>query len=329
MKKIFYVVILAANTQAFAQVGIGTNNPNSSAQLEITSNTKGMLIPRMTSVQRAGIATPATGLYVWDTDTKSLWYYNGAVWVNTVSEATFGDVKSGFQATDHSGWIKLDGRAVSTLSADQQAVAISLGFTTNLPDASTSYLVQNGFGLGSVSGANTVTLTQGNLPNVNFSGTAASAGNHTHDTDPASFNSGSAGNHDHWVDPPNTVTTTDGWHTHGSNAGGGNGAGLQFQDGVWTPTGYDNDGVGVEDNMSYTLALDIYGNGNHAHTVDIGGFASSINGNHTHTVDVPSTTSSTNGAHTHSVTVGSGGSATPVNIAPKSLSVNMFVYLGQ
>jgi hypothetical protein len=329
MNRILSAAFICLGSLTFAQIGIGTNTPAASAQLEINSNSKGMLFPRMSSVQRANIASPATGLYVWDTNTNSLWYFNGTLWINTVSEASYGDVKSGFQAADHAGWILLDGRAVNTLNATQQAIALSLGFTTNLPDASTSYLVQNGTGLGSVTGSNTVVLTQGNLPNVNFTGNTANAGSHNHTTDPAAFTSANAGNHAHNTDPAGVYTTTDGWHSHGSNATGGNGAGLQYQNGSWTPTGYDNDDVGVEDNMSYTLPLNIYGDGNHAHIVDIPNTTSTTTGDHNHSIDVPSTTSTTAPDHSHTVTVASGGTANPVNIAPKSLSVNMFVYLGQ
>jgi len=39
-----------------------------------------MLIPRMTSTQRNGINTPATGLLVFDTSSKSFWFYNGSAW---------------------------------------------------------------------------------------------------------------------------------------------------------------------------------------------------------------------------------------------------------
>jgi hypothetical protein len=76
-------------------------------------------------------------------------------------------------------------------------------------------------------------------------------------------------------------------------------------------------------------ALVINDSGNHAHVVDVPATTSTINGAHAHTVDVPATTSTTAGSHTHTVTVASGGSATPVSIAPKSLTVNMFVFLGQ
>jgi hypothetical protein len=328
MKKIFICFTFGLTISTYAQVGIGTNTPHNSSQLEVSASTKGILFPRLTSAQRANIASPATGLYVWDTNTKSLWYFNGVVWVNTVSEGVYGDVKSGFQLVDHSGWILLNGRALNTLTASQQALAVSLGFTTNIPNASTAYLVQNGSGMGAVSGGNTVTLTQSNLPNVSFTGNAANAGNHSHTTDPAAFNSVIAGAHDHWVDAPPTGTSTNGWHSHGSNANGGNGAGLQFQDGNLTPTSVDYNDVGIEDNTCYTLALQIYGDGNHNHSVDIPGFWSGSNGNHSHSIDVPSTPSSAVSDHSHSVSVSSGGAAIPFNIAPKSLSVNMFVYLG-
>lgn len=45
-----------------AQVGIGTNNPNASAKLDISSTSKGLLPPRMTTADRDAITTPATGL---------------------------------------------------------------------------------------------------------------------------------------------------------------------------------------------------------------------------------------------------------------------------
>ena len=63
-------------------IGIGTTTPHSSAQLDITSNAKGLLIPRMTTVQRNAIGTPATGLLVFDTDVNGFFFFNGTVWSN-------------------------------------------------------------------------------------------------------------------------------------------------------------------------------------------------------------------------------------------------------
>src|SRR6476646_5929626 len=57
-----------------AQVGIGITNPNSSAMLHVESTSKGVLFPRMTSVQRTAI-TPVNGLIVFDTDSNSLFIY--------------------------------------------------------------------------------------------------------------------------------------------------------------------------------------------------------------------------------------------------------------
>lgn len=74
MKKIIFailiVVVIAKRSEAQG-IGIGTTSPNSSAMLDVSSTTKGMLTPRMNSMQRASIATPATGLLVFDTDTNS------------------------------------------------------------------------------------------------------------------------------------------------------------------------------------------------------------------------------------------------------------------
>jgi len=65
-----------------AQVAINTTGaaPDNSAMLDITSSIKGLLTPRMTSVQRTAIASPATGLLVYDTDLSLFYYYNGASW---------------------------------------------------------------------------------------------------------------------------------------------------------------------------------------------------------------------------------------------------------
>ena len=74
------VVLLTAST--YAQVGIGTTNPNASAALDITSTTKGLLMPRMTNVQRLAISNPAAGLqdFITDLDGGSFIFYDGTEW---------------------------------------------------------------------------------------------------------------------------------------------------------------------------------------------------------------------------------------------------------
>ena len=56
----------------YAQQGVAINTdgsaPNPKAILDVKSTTKGLLIPRMTTVQRSGIADPPEGLMIYDVD---------------------------------------------------------------------------------------------------------------------------------------------------------------------------------------------------------------------------------------------------------------------
>ena len=61
-------------------VGINNSSPDASSIFDIKSINKGLLIPRMTTVQRTAIATPAKGLIVFDITTNELWFHNGIVW---------------------------------------------------------------------------------------------------------------------------------------------------------------------------------------------------------------------------------------------------------
>jgi len=58
-------------------VGIGTTAPNASSILDVTSTTKGFLMPRMTYAQMKAISTPATGLQVYNTDNNTPQVYDG------------------------------------------------------------------------------------------------------------------------------------------------------------------------------------------------------------------------------------------------------------
>jgi hypothetical protein len=66
--------------------GISINNTSASADassiLDMTSTSKGILIPRMTTAQRTAITTPANGLLVYDVTLSGFMFYNGSVWGN-------------------------------------------------------------------------------------------------------------------------------------------------------------------------------------------------------------------------------------------------------
>lgn len=57
-------------------VGIGNDTPDASAILDIASTTDGILIPRMTTLQRTSIVTPANGLLVYDIDVNDFMYFD-------------------------------------------------------------------------------------------------------------------------------------------------------------------------------------------------------------------------------------------------------------
>jgi uncharacterized protein (TIGR02145 family) len=77
---LFPIFLLFIGLSAQAQVGIGTNSPDASAQLDILSTTKGFLPPRMTTTQRNAIASPATGLVIFNTTNNSLEFKTSTGW---------------------------------------------------------------------------------------------------------------------------------------------------------------------------------------------------------------------------------------------------------
>jgi hypothetical protein len=83
MKKIFLIfIVLVAEKNINAQsVGIGTTTPNSSALLDVSSTDKGLLLPRMSTAQRNAIASPATGLIIFNTDDQCTDIFDGNNWI--------------------------------------------------------------------------------------------------------------------------------------------------------------------------------------------------------------------------------------------------------
>jgi hypothetical protein len=62
-------------------ISIGSNAvANSKSLLDLSSTTKGLLYPRMTTAQRTAIASPPEGLVVYDTDLDRIAYYTGGAW---------------------------------------------------------------------------------------------------------------------------------------------------------------------------------------------------------------------------------------------------------
>ncbi|RYY25990.1 MAG: hypothetical protein EOO04_11085 [Chitinophagaceae bacterium] len=235
LKIFLFLVIIVFASSANAQMGIGTSVPHSSAQLDITSTSKGLLIPRMTLAQRDAIASPATGLMIFQTDVNpGFFYFNEGSWRKLTAKVNgFGDIKHSYQSANHNGWYLLTGQLKSTLPAGAQAVATALGIGSNLPDTRDRILKHRasiGESAGSFSGSNTIALIQSNLPNVIL--TTSSSGLHTHSYTDAHWSSenwgnsgllGSGGNQD--TDNgrvyTNLTTASAGAHTHTMSLNGG------------------------------------------------------------------------------------------------------------
>jgi len=84
MKKISFsilLIVIFSTNSLLAQLGVGTITPDSTSMLDVTSTSKGLLAPRMTSIQKNAIASPANGLLVYDTDLGRFNYFNGTSWI--------------------------------------------------------------------------------------------------------------------------------------------------------------------------------------------------------------------------------------------------------
>ncbi|OJJ15444.1 hypothetical protein BKI52_39200 [marine bacterium AO1-C] len=78
-----FLCFIISKLSTAQNVGINADNslPHTSAMLDIKSNSKGLLIPRMTTSQRTNIISPATGLLVYDLSLQSFYVFNGSSWV--------------------------------------------------------------------------------------------------------------------------------------------------------------------------------------------------------------------------------------------------------
>jgi hypothetical protein len=91
--------------------------------LDIKSNNKGILIPRMTQAERSAITSPANGLMVYQTNgTSGFYFYDGSSWVR---------LATGTEASYTSGTgISISNNIITNTSPDQTVTLTSGGATT-------------------------------------------------------------------------------------------------------------------------------------------------------------------------------------------------------
>lgn len=103
--KLLPLFLVLGGFSAYSQVGIGTNNPNPSAQLEVRAVNRGVLIPNVTLTGTTDVVTiknPAESLLVFNTVTVSdvtpgyyYWYNNKWNRMALTSENSGKDGKDG------------------------------------------------------------------------------------------------------------------------------------------------------------------------------------------------------------------------------------------
>lgn len=77
-----FLLLIFSLSSLNAQVGINTTSPNSSSLLDISSTTKGFLMPRLTNTQMNAISSPEAGLTIYNTDASAIYQYNGTNWAS-------------------------------------------------------------------------------------------------------------------------------------------------------------------------------------------------------------------------------------------------------
>lgn len=119
MIRLTYIVLFTFFAlQTLAQTGIGTgDSPSASAELEVRSTTKGVLIPRLTETQRDNLTLttpPAAGLMIYNLTDHNFNYFDGSAWISlpgalpTEIVDADGDTKVEVQRTAGDNQIRFD-----------------------------------------------------------------------------------------------------------------------------------------------------------------------------------------------------------------------------
>ncbi|MCK7589766.1 tail fiber protein [Subsaxibacter sp. CAU 1640] len=319
MKYIALLIAFFIGIITYAQVGIGTSTPDNSSVLDISSSDKGILIPRLSAIERLSITSPAEGLMVYQTDdVEGFYFYDGTSWDRVLKESKdaipVGAIFTFPIDTAPSGYLICDGSAVSrTTYANLFALlgttyGMGDGSTTfNLPDYRGKFMrgVDNGSGndpdattrqdrgdgtIGDAvgtqqNGAMAIHNHAVNAPHA----TTDSAGSHSHYTNTTNLSTQNSGNHSHLTSPSNAYTSPpSAQHNHALRGE------YRNVSGAFGSTRFVLDNGGPQ--TFITLA-----SGNHTHTVNIPSVSTNNSGNHNHSLTIPGLSTDNTGSHNHTL----------------------------
>lgn len=340
---LFSLCCLGIFTPLNAQVGIGTTSPNNSSMLDIESNEKGILIPRMTALDRLAITSPAEGLMVYQIDDIiGFYFFDGASWDRILKESKdsvpTGAIFSFPVEIPPTGYLICDGSAVSRATYADLFALIGTTYgagdgstTFNLPDYRGKFLRGYDNGAGNDPDASTrldrgdgitgdnIGTTQNDAisshlhENVPPSVTSNTSGYHAHQTYSSNVYTNASGNHYHNV-PSNTVSTN--YITNHDHMLRG-----QRVNSSYSSFGTD-DAFYIDDNNTGVETLNTFSAGGHNHSVYIPSSNTNSSGNHNHSINIPALNTNTSGSHSHILNIpifnseltGSSTESRPINI---------------
>ena len=88
VKSFTLAFFVLCSTVSFAQtsnVGIGTTTPDASSILDLKSNSKVLLVPRLTTNQRLAILKPAEGVVGYESAVGCFFYFKNNQWASLCS----------------------------------------------------------------------------------------------------------------------------------------------------------------------------------------------------------------------------------------------------
>ncbi len=119
-----------SNIEQPTSINTTGSTPDPTAMLDVSASDKGMLVPRLNESQRMAIASPATGLLVFDTDAASFWFYNGSAWaeistISAVLQDTDGDTKIQVEESFDEDLIRFDLGSTEKLVLQKNAYGVA------------------------------------------------------------------------------------------------------------------------------------------------------------------------------------------------------------
>ncbi|GAA5085638.1 hypothetical protein GCM10023210_06670 [Chryseobacterium ginsengisoli] len=132
-KKLFAIALIANYGLFFSQAGINTSTPHASSALDVNSDTKGMLLPRLTTAAVTSLSSSASeGLIVFNKETKTFLGWDGTKWQNLGFE---GSGTSGQTGTVFSQGFEIGSPVNYTISGFSPSSFSFTSGTTTISDA--------------------------------------------------------------------------------------------------------------------------------------------------------------------------------------------------